>query len=141
MLLIDYLTRGETIDGSYYALLIEQLRVAILAKRPKKINHEVLLLHDNASVHKSNAVQGAIRKVNFVELNHPAYSPDIAPSDYYLFKNMKAFLRDKNFDSDDEVITTVEGYLRNLDSEFFFNGIKSLYDRWQRVVPNEGYYI
>ena len=80
-------------------------------------------------------------KVNFVELNHPAYSPDIAPSDYYLFKNMKAFLRGKNFDSDDEVITTVEEYLRNLDSEFFFNGIKSLYDRWQRVVANEGYYI
>jgi histone-lysine N-methyltransferase SETMAR len=67
-------------------------------------------------------VQAAIRKVNLVELNCPAYSPDIAPGDYYLFKNLKTFLRGKNFDSDDEVITTVEGYLSNLDSEFFSMG-------------------
>ena len=79
----------------------------------------MLILHDNASVHKSNVVQAAIRKANFGEVNHPAYSPDIAPSDYYLFKNLKAFLRGKNFYSDDEVITTVEEHLNNLGSGFF----------------------
>ncbi len=68
-------------------------------------------------------------------------SPDIAPSDYYLFKNLKAFLRGKNFYSDDEVITTVEEHLNNLGSGFFFDGIQSLYNRWQRVVASEGYYI
>ena len=109
VLLTDYLTGGKTMNGSYDASLIEQLHATILAKRHRKINHEVLVLHDNASVHKSNVVQAAaIRKAaNFGEVNHPAYSPDIAPSDYYLFKNLKAFLRGKNFYSDDEVITTV----------------------------------
>ena len=107
-------------NGSYYASFIEQLHATILAKRHRKINREVPVLHDNASVHKSNVVQAAIRKTNFGEVNHPAYSPDIAPSDYYLFKNLKAFLRGKNFYSDDEVITTVEEHLNNLGSGFFF---------------------
>ena len=89
-------------------------------KHHGKINHEVLLLHDNAPVHKSNVMQAATRKVNFVELDHPAYSLDIAPSDYYLFKNLKTFLRAKNFGSDDEMMTIVEGYFSNLDSVFFF---------------------
>ena len=51
----------------------------------------------------------------FVELNYRAYSPDIAPSDYYLFSNLKTFLRDRNFSHDDEIIDTVEDYLNNLD--------------------------
>lgn len=141
MLLTDYLTGGKMIDGSYYALLIKQLHATILVKRHRKIDHEVLVLHDNASVHKSNVVQAAIGKANFGEVNHPAYSPDIAPSDYYLFKNFKAFFRGKNFYSDDEVIATVEEHLNSLGSGFFFNGIKSLNNRWQRVVATEGYYI
>jgi len=75
----------------------------------------VLLLHDNASVHKSNIVQAG-----FVELNHPAYSPDIAPSDYHLFSNLKKFLRGRNFSGDSEAINTVEDYLSDLNSEIFF---------------------
>ena len=75
----------------------------------------VLLLHANASIGKCNIVQTAIRKVGFVELNHSAYSPDIAASDYYLFSNLKKFLRNKNFNRDDETIDTVENYLNNLD--------------------------
>jgi hypothetical protein len=47
------------------------------------------------------------------------YSPNIAPTDYHMFLHLKRFLRGKSFGSDDEVITTVEDGLNNLDSEFF----------------------
>ncbi len=141
ILLTDYLARGSTINGPYYASLIERLLSAILEKRRGKVSHGVLLLHDNAPVHKCNIVQATIRHAGFVELNHPAYSPDISPSDYYLFSNLKKFLRGKNFCSDDEAIQTVEDYLHDLDFEFFSEGIQSLCDRWQRVVASEGQYI
>ncbi|CAF1490901.1 unnamed protein product [Didymodactylos carnosus] len=95
---------GTTINGPYYASIIERLRFAILEKRRGKVRHGMLLLHDNASVHKSNIGQAAIRQVGFVELNHPAYSPNIAPCDYHLFSNLKKFLRGKNFSSDNEAI-------------------------------------
>ena len=72
-------------------------------------------LHDNAPVHTSDIVQAAIGKAGFIELNHPAYSPHIAPSDYYLFSNLKKPLRGKNFSRDDETINTVEDYLNMLD--------------------------
>ena len=141
VLLTDYLTQGNTINGLYYASLIERLRSAILEKRRGKVSRGVLLLHDNAPVHKSNVVQAAIRQAGFAELNHPAYSPDIAPTDYHMFSHLKKFLRGKSFDSDDEVIATVESYLSDLDSEFFSTGIESLHDRWLRVVAIEGQYI
>ena len=106
-----------------------------------KVSHGVLFLHDNAPIDKCNIVQAAIRQTGFIELNHPAYSADIAPTDYYLFSNLKKFLRLKNFSSDDEAVTTVEDYLTDLNSEFFCKGIQNLHDRWQCVVASEDQYI
>jgi len=90
-----------------------------MEKSRGKVSHEVLLLHDNAPVHKCNIVQATIRQTGFVELNHPAYSSNIAPSDSHLSSNLKKILRGKNFSTDDEAITTVQDYLSNLHSDFF----------------------
>ena len=65
--------------------------------------------------HKCNIVQGIIRKIDFVELNDPVYSPDIAPYDYYLFSNLNKFLRGKKFSHNDETIDTADNYLNNFD--------------------------
>ena len=94
----------------------------------------MLLLHDNTPIHTCNFVQAAIGQVGFIELNHPAYYPDIAPSDCHLFSNLKKFLRGKNFSSDDEAVITVEDYSTDLNLKSFYKGIQSLDDRWQRVV-------
>ena len=112
-----------------------------MEKGSGKVSHGVLLIHDNVPIRKCKTVQAVIRQPGFIELNHPAYSPDIAPSDYHLFSNLKKFLRLKNFSSDDEAVITVEDYLTDLNSEFFDSGIQSLHDCWQRVVTSEGQYI
>ena len=74
ILLTEYLPSGTTISGF---LLYINHRAIVLCYCGKV----VLLLHDNASVHDCNIVQTTIRKVGFVELNAPAYSPDTTPSD------------------------------------------------------------
>ena len=140
-MLTGYSTPGNTIHGLCYTSLIERLCSVILEKGQGEVSRVILLLHDNAPVHKSNVVQAAIRKAGFAELNHPAYSPDIAPTDYHMFAHLKKFLRGKSFSSDDDVIATVETYLRDLDSGFFYTGIESLRDRWLRVVAIDGEYI
>ena len=141
VLLIEYLSRGTTINGSCYASIIERLRSVIVKKGRGKVSHGVLLLHDNAPIHKCNIVQAANRQAGFFELNHCAYSLGIAPINYTPLSNLKKFPRLKNFSSDDEVVTTVEDYLTDLNSEFFCKGIQSLHDLWQRVVASEGQYI
>ena len=128
VLLTEYLPRGTTINDLCYASIIERLRSVIVEKERGKVSRGVLLLHDNASIHKCNIVQAAIQQVDFIELNHPAYSLDIAPSDSHLFSNLKKFVRLKNFSSDDEAVTTVEDYLTDLNSEYFCKGIQSLHD-------------
>ena len=128
-MLTEYLLRGTTINGPYFASMTERLRSIFLRKRCDKVSYGVLLRHDKVLIHKCSIAQIAIRQAGFIELNHCAYSPDIAPSDYHLFSNLKKFLRLKNFSSDDEAVITVEDYLTDLNSEFFCKGIQSLHDR------------
>ena len=89
ILLTEYLPHRTTISDSYYASIIERLRCVILEKCGSRVSVGVLLLHDNVSIYQCNIVQTNIRKADFVEFNDPAYSPDIAPYDPYLFSNLK----------------------------------------------------
>ena len=141
ILLIECLSEGTTISGPYYASVIKRLHCAIVEKRRGKVSDGVLLLHDDVPIHKCTVVQTTIRKAGFVDLNHLAYSSNIALSDYYLFPNLKKFLRGKNFSCDDETIDTVEDSLNNLGSEIFCKGIQSLHDHCQRVIAGDGQYI
>ena len=69
-----------TITGQTYANTITALQEAIKEKRQGKLSAGVLLLHD---MHMSANSQAAIRQCGFQQLNHPHYSPDLAPSDYF----------------------------------------------------------
>jgi len=52
-------------------------------------------------------------------LDHPPYSPDLAPSDYHLFSGPKKQLKERHFSSDAEVIAAAETWLDGQHSEFF----------------------
>ena len=93
VLLLEFMPHKATITGDTYASTIVALNENIKQKHRGKLSARVLLLHDNAPTHKSCTLWAAIRKCGFIELNLPPYSPDLAPSDYFLFRNLKKFLR------------------------------------------------
>ncbi|UYV78688.1 hypothetical protein LAZ67_16002392 [Cordylochernes scorpioides] len=59
--------------------------------------------HHNARPHVENLTIEAINKLNFKILIRSPYSPDLAPSDYYLFGHLKRFQRGMTFQTDDEI--------------------------------------
>ena len=103
VLLLQFMPHKTTITGDTYASTMVALREDIKHKRRGKLSVGVLPLHDNAPAHKSRTLRAAIRKCGFVELNHPPYSPDLAPTDYFLFRNLKKMLRRRRFVDDNAV--------------------------------------
>jgi len=122
LLLLEFVPQKTTITGQTYANTITALRVAIKEKRRGKLSADVLLLHDNAPMHMSAKSQAAIRQCGFQQLNHPPYSPDLAPSDYFLFQVTKKFLWGKRFSSDEEVKEAVTTWFEEQSKVFFFPG-------------------
>ena len=78
---------------------------------PKYSTRGVLLLQDNAPAHTSQVAMTAATECGFEVLPHPPYSPDMAPSDFYLLPKLKANLCGTQFGSNEGVIKAVNEYL------------------------------
>ena len=76
----DFLPKGETINLYKYCDTLIKLARAICVKRPSM--RKVILHHDNARPHTAHATAAAIAAKGWTVLPHPAYSPDLAPSDF-----------------------------------------------------------
>ena len=63
-------------------------------------------------------------------LPHPAYSPDLALSDYHLFSLMDHALAEWHFDSyEDGVRKWLDEWFASKDEEFFWHGVHKLPER------------
>jgi histone-lysine N-methyltransferase SETMAR len=72
---------------------------------------------------------------------HPPYSPDLAPSDYHLFPNLKEHFGGQRFSTDDEVKDEVTRYLNGLAANFFDMGIQKLVQHPQKCFDRNGDYV
>lgn len=141
VVLIDYLEKGRTITGEYYASLLDKLNDAIQAKRPHLAKKKVLFHQDNAPAHTSRVVAAKLHDLRFEVVPHAPYSPDLAPSDYFLFPNLKKWLGGRRFSSNDEVKAETTAYFAELDSSHYADGIKKLESRWSKCAELRGDYV
>ncbi|GFS04800.1 histone-lysine N-methyltransferase SETMAR [Elysia marginata] len=89
----------------------------------------------------SRQTEEALRKINFVVLPHPSYSPDIAPSDFYLFPKLKEHLKGNHYESDEDVEAAIQHWFSQKCVNFFTDGMRQLVRRWQLCVDRDGNYV
>ena len=71
----------------------------------------------------------AVERNGYELIPQPAYSPDLAPSDYFLFPNLKKDIRGRHFRSNEEV-AAVEEWVGDKDPGFSSSGLMALEHRW-----------
>ena len=101
----ELLKPNETVTADVYRCQLNKLNNSLLQKRPAIASNrrKVILLHDNARPHVARVVKDTLLQLEWEVLPHPAYSPDIAPSDYHLFRSMQHGLAGTRFRSAEEV--------------------------------------
>jgi len=82
-----------------------------------------------------------MKERGFGEMEHPPYSPDLAPSGYYLFSKLKKDLWGKKFDDDEELKTAVKEHFADKEPEYFLKGIELLVQICEKCVEIKGDYI
>ena len=138
ILFINYLEKGRTINSKYLIALLVCLKEEIDKKWPQMQKKNMLFYQDNTSCHKSMTTMAKLHELHFELLLHPPYSPPLAPSDYWLFADLKRMVRGKRFGSNEEVILETEVYFEAKDKLFDNKGIKLLEKRCNQCIPLEG---
>ncbi|UYV64708.1 hypothetical protein LAZ67_3001722 [Cordylochernes scorpioides] len=135
---LDFLSSRQCMNSDLYCdILVNNLKPGIRNKRRGKLSKGVLFLHDNARPHTSCKTVSTIIKLGFEVLEHPAYSPDLAPSDYFLFGLLKKELKGKRFDSDEDVQKVVQDFFHTLPKSAYKEGIYKLPERWRRCIESQ----
>ena len=141
VIMLDFLPKRSTITRVSYANLLEQLTTPIHEKHRGKLSKGVLLQQDNARVHTCKVAMDAVERNGYELTPHPVYSPDLAPSNFFLFPNLKKDICGCHFQSDIEVVTAVEEWVNGKDPNFFSSGLIALEYRWSMCITLEGNYI
>jgi histone-lysine N-methyltransferase SETMAR len=111
-----------------------QLKDILKEKPRRKFTKGVLILHGNTLAHWALVTQKKLAYLGFQCLDHPPYSPDLAPSDYHLFHGLKKKLKGRHFSSDAE--TWLDGNLL-----IFFSGLQKLQQRSKKCIELRGEYV
>jgi hypothetical protein len=80
---------------------LRRLRQEIALQRRGKLTQGVPAMHDNAPTHTCQVAMVVATDCGFAILPYPAYSLDLATSDFYLFPKLKSKLRGRSFGSNE----------------------------------------
>ena len=117
----EFVSNGRAVDAVLYSQQLERVHEILRRRYPALVNrNRVLLQKDNARYRISRKTMTKIQKLGGIELlPHPAYSPDLVPSDFHLLRYMAHFLRERNFENIDAVEVGL--------TEFFASNIRDRY--------------
>jgi hypothetical protein len=81
--------------------------------------------------------KAAIQELDWEILSHPPYSPDLAPSDYHLFRSLSNNLRGASFNNDADLQNWLDDFFfAAKPTDLFKRGTGNLPERWETLVNN-----
>jgi histone-lysine N-methyltransferase SETMAR len=74
-------------------------------------------------------------------LEHPPYSSDLDPSDFFLFPKIKETLKGRHFDDIDDVRSNTTAALKAIIQNQFQNCFEGWTRRWRRCIASKREYF
>jgi histone-lysine N-methyltransferase SETMAR len=126
---------GRAVNAELYSEQLERVYNVLRQRYPTFIRRKpALLQHDNGPAHRANLTKKKL-------VLHPAYSPNLAPSDYGLFRSMVHFLRGRRFETFDQVEAACREFFESKEPHWYRDQIRQLAERWRKVIENDGLYF
>ena len=136
---IVMLPRNQQFNRNFFVnVVLADLFKTIETQRPVKGTSELKFHLDNARPH---LVDDVLVGNGLERLPHPPYSPDLAPSDFFLFGYLKKMLEGKNFESDEDLFAEACKLLREIP----VTTLRKVYHEWiirlQRCIQLNGDFV
>jgi histone-lysine N-methyltransferase SETMAR len=117
----ELLESVQAINSERYQQQLIRLIDELERKRPFTGHgtRQVILQHDNARPHVAKKTKDVICSLGWEVLPHAAYSPDLAPSDYRLFRSLQHHLAGTHFKTVEEVRKSTDDFIASKPPYFF----------------------
>ena len=125
---------GHTVTGRFYKnSVLKKVKEFYNKKRPSKGWSRVHLLHGNASSHKCEVVKSLLASEKVKVLNHPLYSPDLRPCDFFLFPRFKKMVSGNKYTSRSSLGSAIYQCLQQIPKEDYLSAFRGWVKRLQNV--------
>jgi hypothetical protein len=109
---VDLMTSRHSFNSEYFVSYVLAPMVATVFPRGRISNPRRLQLHlDNCRVHFSKATEQFITEKHIGRVLHPSDSPDLEPSDFWLFGHLKTSLVGQTFDEPKQLLEAITQFL------------------------------
>jgi transposase len=109
-------------------------------KRPELWLNNWILHHDNNPVHNTLSVKQFLSQKLITEMEHPPYSPDLAPNDLWLFQKMSALKRQRFQDTED-IQKSMMTELKAIPQQKFQKCSQQQEHHWAKCISAQGKYF
>lgn len=138
----EFLEHGTTVNQHVYKAILQRLREKIRRKRRDLWeNGSWILHHDNAPAHTALSVREFLAEKSITLLEHPPYSPDLAPCDFFLFPKLKSVLKGTHHDDVETVKKATTDELKNIPKEAFQQCMQNWKKRMDKCIRFQGAYF
>jgi transposase len=118
-------------NSAYFVTNILTLLEEAIFPQGRGPHRKRLVIHlDNCSIDASRASTERFEEHGMRRLPQPPYSPDLAPSDFYLFPTMKEKLERTQVADEDPFFESLQEILRRIDQE----QLNMVFQAWVRTV-------
>jgi len=93
----EFLAQRQTVNQQCYLEVLTRLRESVRRKRLGFWPDKWILNNDNAPAHDALRVREFLAKNSTTKMDHPPYSLDSAPCDFWLFPKLKNALKGQRF--------------------------------------------
>ena len=123
VILVDFMSKGATINSDVYIDTLKKLKVRIGSVRPALEMSKILLQHDNARPHTSVKTREVISSFGWTTISHPRIRQTWHLP--FVWTSQRKF-EGRHFSSDEEVKTAVRKRLKTQPVVFYHEGICAL---------------
>jgi histone-lysine N-methyltransferase SETMAR len=129
--LVNILPKGFKFNASHYVTQIFDSLSKWRKTQVGRTSRKLIVHADNARPHTAKMTSQFMEQNSMQRAPHPAYSPDLAPSDFYLFGYVKQLLSGCQFAGQDSLRQAVSDILAGIEKitleNFFHNWMETLY--------------
>jgi len=137
----SFLNLGEMITVQIYWHQIDEIHLKLWKYHPALVNRKgPILLHDKTRPLVAQLILQKVYQFGYEIFSHPPYSPDLSPTDYYVFKNLDNFLTNKHFRNQVDSKNAFNDFITSRTPEFYVTGINKLVSRWSMCIESNGFY-